>query len=261
MKRARILAAIGLAAVLLGATGCVREPLPEGLRFEPYLGNRAGDTSRSDANAVTDEQTVELQGATKANVSLTMGVGELGVASAATSALAEAAFEYPDKSWAPVVDYTVADATGTLEISQPDIRVRPLDYRPNRWDIRLAKGVPMDLTVHVGAGTADLRLSEVDVRDVTLRLGAGETTLDLTGPRTENITGDIQAGVGQLIIKVPKDVGVRVSGRNGGIGSFEADSGFHVEGSAYVNDAYGTSPVTIDLSVLRGVGEVRLESQ
>ena len=160
----------------------------------------------------------------------------------------------------PETSYEVSGSTGELSISQPNVRYKLGESGPYAWNIRLAKGVPMELNVQMGAGSSDLDLSEIDVRDLTMRLGAGETKLDLTGPRAEDVNGDIQAGVGQLTILLPKDVGVKVTGRKSGVGTFEAD-GFKVMGEAYVNDAYGTSPVTIDLNVMRGVGEVKLELQ
>ena len=116
----------------------------------------------------------------------------------------------------------------------------------------------MELNVQMGAGSSNLDLAEIDVRDLTMRLGAGETKLDLTGPRAEDVKGDVQAGVGQLTIILPKDVGVKVTGRKTGVGTFEAD-GFKVQGDAYVNDVYGTTPASIELNVMRGVGEVKLE--
>jgi hypothetical protein len=53
---------------------------------------------------------------------------------------------------------------------------------------------------------------------------------------------------------------VKVTGRKDGIGDFQAD-GFKTYGNSFVNDAYGKTPTSIELNVMRGVGEVKLELQ
>ena len=43
----------------------------------------------------------------------------------------------------------------------------------------------------------------------------------------------------------------------GGIGSVDAQ-GLHKDGGAWVNDQYGKTPTSIDLTVHGGIGEIRL---
>jgi N-terminal domain of toast_rack, DUF2154 len=260
--RVRIGVAIALLVVALAAAGCVREPLPDGWRVD--LGNEISDSasgaSTSGGNVNRAQETFELNGATNAVIDLTMGAGEMTVRSGDSSAIAETSFDYGVPAMRPETSYAVSGSTGTLKISQPDVRYKFGVSYPNSWDVRLAKAVPLELHVQMGAGSSRLNLSELDVRSLTMRLGAGESTVDLTGSRAEDLTGDIQAGVGQLTIVLPSDVGVKVTGRKEGIGTFEAD-GFKVQGDSYVNDAYGTSATNIELNVMRGVGEVKLELQ
>jgi hypothetical protein len=65
--------------------------------------------------------------------------------------------------------------------------------------------------------------------------------------------------VGSATIRLPKDEGVRVVA-SGGIGAIHAD-GLKSRGDAYVNDAYGKTPQTIDLTVHGGVGQINLEEE
>jgi hypothetical protein len=252
-------AAAGLLLVIaVAGAGCVREPLPESMRIDtsPFRIDESSSTGSRAAN--TTEQTVELEGASSADVTLSMGAGEMTVGSSDTSALAEATFEYSNSAWRPSVSYEVKNSVGALTIDQPEVRIKFGADNANLWDVRLGKGIPVNLDVHLGAGRSDLDLSQVDVRELAMSLGAGETTVDLTGPRTEDVTADIQAGIGELTVKLPKDVGVKVTGAKDGVGELNAD-GFKVDGDAYINDAYGTSPVTIELNVQKGVGQVNLE--
>jgi hypothetical protein len=262
--KARIASVGALLVVALVAAGCVREPLPEGWRIDTHLGDgttASSTTSQSGSVGIAGDVDVPLDGATQADVHLTMGAGELRLAGGETSSVVSGSFDYKPASWKPEVDYAVRDGVGYLQVKQPTVHTGfNLGQNRNEWDLKLIKDVPMNLVVEMGAGTSALDLSGVVVRNLTMRLGAGESTVDLTGPRTEDLNGEIQAGVGQLSIVLPKDVGVKVTGRTGGIGTFEAE-GFKVQGDSYVNDAYGTTPATIELKVMRGVGEVKLELQ
>ncbi len=259
IKMKRAVAALAMVAVLFGVTGCVREPLPESMRIDtrPFQIEKG---SGSNGVVRAGSETFELNGASDAKVELGMGAGEMVVRSGNTSALADVTFKYGDVRNKPKTAYNVSGSTGELTISQPEVHYKFGDAYPNSWNIALAQGVPLELSVQMGAGSSELDLSELDVRDLLLRLGAGETEVDLTGPRTEDVKGDIQAGVGQLTILLPKDVGVRVTGAKNGVGDIVAD-GFTVQGDAYVNDAYGNTPTSIELTVMRGVGEVKLELQ
>jgi hypothetical protein len=82
--------------------------------------------------------------------------------------------------------------------------------------------------------------------------------LDLTGPRKSDLHVDIHGGVGSAVIRLPKDVGVRVHA-SGGIGSV-SPHGLTREGDDYVNDALGKTPATIDLTIEGGTGSVNLRT-
>jgi hypothetical protein len=255
--KVRVGVAVALLAVALASAGCVREPLPAGWRVDTGVGGISSD-SASGSSKVYAHDTFELNGATEAAIELSMGAGEMTVRSGDSSALAETDFNYGNAQMKPETSYDVSGSIGTLKISQPDIHFG--GENQNSWRVQLAKGVPYEIHVQMGAGSSRLDLADLDVRLLTMRLGAGESTVDLTGPRTHNVTGEIQAGVGQVTIILPTDVGVKVTGRKEGIGTFSAD-GFKVQGDSYVNDAYGKTPTSIELNVARGVGEVKLELQ
>jgi predicted membrane protein len=66
----------------------------------------------------------------------------------------------------------------------------------------------------------------------------------------------VEGGVGSAMIRLPRDVGVRVNA-SGGIGSVNAD-GFRRDGDSYENDAYGKTASSIDMTVHGGIGEIDL---
>lgn len=202
-----------------------------------------------------DSRSVELGGAKSARVNLKMGAGEMKI-TGGSSNLGDAQFTYNVPSWKPRLDYDVRGGQGRLEIEQPAKGTSPAGSH-NEWDLRLNDHVPMELHIEMGAGRADLTLGTLSLSRLELEMGAGESTLDLTGNWKQNLDARIEAGVGSGTIRLPRDIGVRVTVQ-GGIGAVSARD-FKREGDAYVNDAYGKSHVTLRLDVQGGIGEVNLE--
>jgi N-terminal domain of toast_rack, DUF2154 len=204
----------------------------------------------------TESKSVELGGAKLVRAEIHMGAGELKVRGGATKLL-DADFAYNVARWQPEVDYTVTEGQGHLEVRQPPGTGGPMGNARYEWDLRFNNAVPLELTVELGAGRADLVLGSLSLGSLDLKMGAGETIVDLTGSWKNDVTARIQGGVGKATVRLPQDVGVRVSAR-GGIGAINAH-GFRKDHDAYVNDAYGKSDVTVRVDVQGGVGEINLE--
>lgn len=237
-KTLRVLTAAALGLTLFAAAGCVRVELPE-----------------NDAESVTER--FETGSATAIDATVDMGAGELDIAGGSPDAF-EGIFEFSQPSWRPEVEYTVSDGTGELEVRTPD--GKGFDFSLNEesfyaWDVRLPTGLPLDLTVNMGAGEADLDLRGTDLRFLSVDLGAGDTSIDLSGDWESDVLGRINAGAGKLTLKVPADVGVRLVGYRDGIGTYSAD-GFAQDGEALVNDAWDTADVRFEIELRRGIGEV-----
>jgi hypothetical protein len=199
-------------------------------------------------------RTVELQNAKTVNASLNASAGELTIGGG-SSHLLDADFSFSDSYSDPRVDYNVASGVGRLEISQDD-RTTHFGTTHNEWNLRFSNEVPLELKIDMGAGQGRLRLRDVPVTRLDLNMGAGQVDIDLTGDRNKDLAGDIEGGVGQATIRLPKDVGVIVHA-SGGIGAVGAH-GFKHDGDEYTNDAYGKTPATIHLKVQGGVGEISL---
>lgn len=230
----------------------------------------------------TQTEAVELQGASSAVVRLAMGAGRLDVSSGADGpdALMSAEFTYTDSRLQPEVSYEVSAGRGTLAVEQPatsGISLLGTSVR-NEWDVRLGQAVPLELEVTLGAGEGHLRLADLPVQrldlesgagssevvvpaatltDLRVTMGAGNLTLDLTGDWGSDLAAEVRGGVGEAILRLPPDAGVRVE-VSGGLGSVEAPD-LSREGDAYVNDAYGVAERTLSIRVTAGVGQVRLE--
>lgn len=252
-RKLAITLALVLAAgmTVVAGTGCRRVPISEVERPGIF---------KEEAQENSDQQS--LDGADELVADIEMGAGTLELDGTAGAGQAfDAHYRYTDDGWAPVVNYAVVDGEGRLELSQRELRApRLVGTMLNEWDIALPADVPMGLRVGMGAGESRLDLRGTQVRSLTLALGAGESSVDLSGEWDHDVEADITAGVGELSLRVPADVGVRIWGRNEGIGEYRVDGEFRRDGDYYVNDAWDDAEVRMDIKIQRGVGEISVES-
>ena len=223
----------GVLAAALAITGCVHYPRE--------------DTS--------ENRSVEQGGAHEARVQIEMAAGQLRI-EPGSAKLLDADFHYSAAAWRPELKYDVSAARGYLTLRQPPIRGFTTPNQDNRWDLRLTDKIPLDLRVQLGAGEGTLRLSGLAVRRLDVSVGAGQLNVDLRGPWDDNLDGTIRGGVGEAVVRLPSEVGVRVRA-TGGIGGVEAE-GLQKEGDYYVNAAYGKSGVRVRLDISGGIGQIRL---
>ena len=214
-------------------------------------------------------ETVALGEASSARVEVEVGVGRLrltggSLAGAGTpmpiGQLLRGEFTYDDDTFAPTIDYAIEDGAGHLTLTQEgssDGLAWPWDDRTNDWALYLNPTVPTDLSVALGAGESELALGGLTLTRLDVSTGAAKTTLDFEGDWRADLQAKIESGAGELTLRLPRDIGVRVQ-VDSGVGEVDAD-GFTEEDGAYVNDAYGVSPVTLEIDVANGAGEVELE--
>jgi uncharacterized protein DUF2154/cell wall-active antibiotic response 4TMS protein YvqF len=202
-----------------------------------------------------ETRTVERQGAQSAHASLEVGAGQLTIGGGSSHFL-DADFNYSESYGNPRVDYNVANGVGQLSVSQDGESTHFVGVSHNEWNLRFSNDVPLELKIDMGAGQGQLRLRDVPVTRLDLQIGAGQVDVDLTGDRKKDLDADIEGGVGQATIRLPKNVGV-IAHASGGIGAVSSH-GLKHDGDEYTNDAYGKTPATIHLKVEGGVGEVSL---
>ena len=204
-----------------------------------------------------DSQKVQPENAQSVRAHLKIGAGELNVSGGA-DALMEAEFAYNVADWKPDVSYDVSGDTGQLSVEQGSGQdVRPGGDARNEWEVLFSDEMPTDLRVQMGAGESSLDLDSLTLTGLDLQMGAGKTTVDLTGDYTRDFDASIQGGVGEATVMLPSEVGVRARAE-GGLGNINA-KGLKKEGDSYVNEAYGSSDVTLEVDVQGGVGQINLE--
>jgi len=211
--------------------------------------------SRAFRSAMKHEsQHVDLQGANSIDATIQSPAGQLTVDGGSSRAL-EADFNFAESYGAPVVDYHVASGIGQINVTQDNDEPH-FGVSHNDWNLRFNDTIPLELKVEMGAGEGRLHLRDVPVTRLTLNMGAGRVFVDLTGDRRKDVDADIQGGVGEATVRLPKNVGV-IAQASGGIGGIFAPD-FKKEDDEYTNNAYGKTPATIHLKVEGGVGSIRL---
>jgi hypothetical protein len=209
-------------------------------------------------NILENSQSIDLQGAKTVNANIEIPSGTLDLAGGAPRLL-DANFKYRERDGKPVATYTVTHDQGILDIAQENSSHVHLAGSGNDWRLRFANSTPLDLTVSIGAGKANLDLRSLAITNADLKVGAGRLDLNLAGPRKSDLHVDIHGGVGTAVIRLPRDIGVRVHASDG-LGSVAAH-GMHQDNDDYTNDALGKTPATIYVSINGGVGHITLEQE
>jgi len=201
-------------------------------------------------------RSIERDSVQHLRVNLNMGTGDLQAGSG-TEKLMSADFTYGSPSWKPEVHYSSAGGQGDLSIDQPSDR-GSLGANKYEWDIRFARDVPTDFSVHCGAGKAQLDLGGLNLEKLDIHMGVGELNLDLRGNPRHDYNVWIHGGVGQATVHLGSDTGV-VAEVQGGIGSVDAPDLIR-HGDRFENEAYGKAKTTIHLEIHGGIGQIRLLS-
>ncbi len=259
---------------------------------------------------VDQVETVEMDGAERAEVRLRMLSDTLNVHAVEDVGLLRAHFHYNVAEWEPTIKQETKDQRTRVTINQglgSQIQLGSSDEYVNTWDIGLRRNVPIDVGVDVGRGDvrmalgglaltrlgvttggADLSLS-FDAHNPetmsTLRItagtgkciasdlgnanfdrlnitgGAGSMDLDFGGTWQRSALADIKAGAGRITLRVPANLGVRVTFASTPLNTTDITGFTEQDDNVYVNAAYGQSPLTLTINLTTGVGVLTLISQ
>ena len=84
----------------------------------------------------------------------------------------------------------------------------------------------------------------------------GDVVLDFSGEWTRSAEVDIKMALGELVIRVPREIGVRIERR--GFASLTAED-FEKVGDAYLSPNWTSAPVKLEIHLTAGIGTVEVE--
>jgi len=212
---------------------------------------------------INREVSQDLGGASRVDVNLHMGAGELRVAALDDSPrLLEGTLAYPDGWAAPSLSYQVTNGLGRLDLESRGSRGWVMPFGPSpegeKWTLGLTREVPLNISVDAGASTSELDLRHLRLQGLAVKAGVGRMEVFFPGEGA-GITARIEGGVGELVLHIPESVAARIR-VNGGLGSVNLSQRFQRIGEhAYETAGYGTAANQLDVQVDGGVGSLRVE--
>ncbi|MCA9874462.1 MAG: hypothetical protein KC441_12425 [Anaerolineales bacterium] len=236
---------LGVALVVYRSVSTQTGPFDFELSTEAR-GELQNETRRLEADSATSLQ---------AHIKMTAGVLQV---TGGTTAVMEADFAYDPADWKPpAIDYAVDEAgQGSLTIEQGPTH-RPA-MRPGRceWHINLSEHLPTELNVKFGAGKAELELAGLRLGRLHVESGVGELFLDLSEPLAGDLAAFVKCGIGDVVIRLPRNTGIRVQS-SGGLGRLE-HQGLTWDGEAYANALFGQTSANLQLVLEGGIGKITL---
>jgi hypothetical protein len=214
----------------------------------------------------TGSRSVALDGAKSVQAEVDVDSADLRVSSGPQEDLLNARFASNVAGGKPHIDYDVSGDRGTLEGWQSetgDSNV-PLGAIRREWDLRLSDQVALDeLTASTDLGDADLDLAALSPSKLNVKSDTGDLDVNLAGDWKRDLKATIQRDVGEIAVRVPRDVGVRID-VDTGVGDVNVSGLQQVTGTqgtnAYVNEAFGKIERTLRIQVNSSVGDVDQEA-
>jgi hypothetical protein len=134
----------------------------------------------------------------------------------------------------------------------------PADEYAYTGDIRVSREVPVALDIKNHAGRTRLALGELSLRSLVIKTSVGETLIDLAGYHGTNFDAAIKNGVGNLILRLPKDCNTTLV-LHRGVGSTDV-RGFMINGDTYTTIAPRPDAPQITIRIKQGVGAITVEA-
>ena len=171
----------------------------------------------------------------------------------------EVHFSYDDADWhPPQIEYLVDTAgLADLSIGQQATGRHAAHQGRCEWTLHMDNELSTDLSLKLGAGKANLQLGGLNLTQLRVDSGVGSLALDLTGEWKRSLSIYVKTGIGDTVLRLPQNAGVRIQTQVS-LGSIKTHS-LISDGEAYVNAAYGKSPVSLDIVLESGIGKVAIE--
>ena len=198
-----------------------------------------------------------LENVSRANLQISPAAGELTI-NALSGSDDLIAGQVPEASGRNVrEDYSVSGETATYRLTNNSANIVnwPGNGAEWRWDLGLTTEIPLDLRVEMGAGSMQLDLTELQIDGLNVNLGVGQITVRLPG--AEDYQARIESAIGNLVVIVPPDAGVRVRS-DSGLAAVDVPPGYTENNNVYTSPNYTSAQTQIDLNVSQAIGRIEI---
>lgn len=206
-----------------------------------------------------NEILIERDRAKALNVDIDFSIGDLFI-HGGSSEWVNGEFSYTNKKLEPKVKYKLRKNVGFFDIKQGSTTIFGFNNKKlkSEWDLQLTNDIPIDLDVKMGVSASTLELNGIQLDSLSIDSGVGESVIDLSGEWKKDFPVDLDLGVGDVTIILPKQTGVKLKVSKG-IGLLSAKDFINQSNGVYVNEAYEDADVTIEVDIDIGVGNVTVE--
>jgi hypothetical protein len=198
-----------------------------------------------------------LEGASSAEYDLNSGAGkiQIGPLPAASASVIEGTLGQTI-SGSVTADHKLSNGKAVVSIQSN----WPRTYVFSRgdeflWDLSLARKIPLDVRLNMGAGEIIADLADLSPTSVDVKIGAGHLSLGL--PSGGDLDVKISIGVGAAEISVPADASISVECTTG-IGTCNLPNGSGFWNQSYTSPGYDTAKFQIKIAISMGVGQAKV---
>ena len=202
---------------------------------------------------MSEQASIDLQGAAEAAVRINHGAGELRISGGAgIGQLAAGTF------------VGGLEQTSRRDGNRLDVRMSPPSppfvFMPHwdryDWDVRLNSDIPMTLDLKMGANNAIVDLTTLRVTDLKVDTGASQAQITL--PSRGRMRANINLGAASLTVIVPADMAARVRVSQG-VSAVRVDqSRFARTGDYYQSTGFETAENSADIHIEAGAAEINI---
>jgi hypothetical protein len=156
--------------------------------------------------------------------------------------------------------FAVGASRGTMELGGLRLTDLRLDSGAADLTVRFSAPNPEPMeSLVVRSGAARLNLLELGnagAESMHFDGGLGTYTFDFQGVWERSMNAHILAGASQVVLRVPRDIGVQVCPGDLRRGDY---GGLNQSGSCYINEHYDEADIRLDIELDLGLGELRIE--
>jgi hypothetical protein len=219
----------------------------------------SGNWPRMGAQLVHEPVSQPLGAATRADVTIALGVGQLRIgALSQPSNLIAGEIAYQDRNRV-VRDFAVRGDTATFTLREQNSQANSLIKHSDDaavWDLRLNPATPMRLTLEAGVGNGTIDLARLHVTELDLKTGVGNTTLTL--PRQGQVQARVEGGVGNTTVRIPAGVAVRLTS-TAGLGAISVPTNYWRQGDVAISPDFDTAANRVELTASGGIGDIAIQ--